>query len=143
MTIAYRVLARAVLLGLGVGPVATVAPVAAQGYHVARTFLLGGDGGWDYLALDTVGHRLFIARQNRVVVVDPDNGKILSEIPGLNRAHGVAFAYASGHGFATSGADSTVTMFDLKTLQVLGHTTAAVDDDAILYDATSKRVFTF
>jgi len=125
------------LLGAGVLPART------QTYHVAKTFLLGGDGGWDYLALDTVGHRLFIARQNRVVVVDPDNGKILSEIPGLNRAHGVAFAYASGHGFATSGADSTVTMFDLKTLQVLGHTTAAVDDDAILYDATSKRVFTF
>ena len=127
----------ALLLGAGVLPATT------QTYHVAKTFLLGGDGGWDYLALDTVGHRLFIARQNRVVVVDPDNGKILSEIPGLNRAHGVAFAYASGHGFATSGADSTVTMFDLKTLQVLGHTTAAVDDDAILYDAASKRVFTF
>src|SRR2546422_10458074 len=138
MTIGSRVLAcGAALLVLG------VTRVRAQSYHAAKTFLLGGDGGWDYLALDTVGHRLFIARQNRVVVVDPDNGKILSEIPGLNRAHGVAFAYASGHGFATSGADSTVTMFDLTTLQVLGHTTAAVDDDAILYDAASKRVFTF
>ena len=123
--------------------IAGLTPGSAQAYHVARTMLLGGDGGWDYVALDTVGHRLFVARQNRVMVVDPSDGKVLTEIPGLNRAHGIAFAYEAGHGFATSGADSTVTMFDLKTLQVLGHTTAAPDDDAVLYDPATKRIFTF
>ncbi len=127
----------AVLLGAGVGA------GRAQSYHVVNTYTLGGDGGWDYLALDTVGHRLFIARANRVMVVDPDNGKVLAEIPGLKGAHGVAFAYEAGHGFATSGADSSVVMFDLKTLQVLGRTTAAPDADAILYDPATKRIFTF
>ena len=123
--------------------VAALTPGSAQSYHVTRTVLLRGDGGWDYVALDTVGHRIFVARQNRVMVVDPSDGKVVTEIPGLNRAHGIAFAYEAGHGFATSGADSTVTMFDLKTLQVLGHTTAALDDDAVLYDPATKRVFTF
>ena len=122
---------------------AAVLAVTAQSYHLAHTYTLGGDGGWDYLALDTVGHRLFIARQDRVIVVDPDNGKVLGEILGLNRAHGVAFAYGAGHGFATSGADSAVTMFDLKTLRVLGHTTVAPDDDAVLYDPATRRIFTF
>lgn len=117
--------------------------LAAQSYHVAKTVPLGGSGGWDYLALDTVGHRLFIARQDRVLVVNPDSGLLLGEIPGMNGAHGVAFAYAAGHGFATSGRDSTVTMFDLKSLAVLGRTKVALDDDAILYDATTNRVFTF
>ena len=117
-------------------------PAAAQSYHVARTFPLGGDGGWDYIALDTAGHRLFIARQDRIMVVSEDSGRVLGEIPGLNRAHGVAFDYASGHGFATSGADSAVTMFDLRTLAVLGRTTAAVDDDAVLYDPATRHVFT-
>jgi DNA-binding beta-propeller fold protein YncE len=116
---------------------------AAQSYHLTHTYTLGGDGGWDYLALDTVGHRLFVARQDRVMVIDPETGKMLAEIPGLNRAHGVAFAYAAGHGFATSGGDSSVIMFDLKTLRVLGRTTAAPDADAILYDAATNRVFTF
>ena len=115
----------------------------AQSYQVAKTTALGGDGGWDYVAFDSVGHRLFIARQNRVMVVDPEGGRLLGEIPGLARAHGVAFAYETGHGFATSGTDSAVTMFDLNTLKVLGHTTAAVDADAVLYDPSSKRVFTF
>ena len=138
MTIASRILAcGAALLVLG------VTRVRAQSYHVAKTFVLGGDGGWDYVALDTVGHRLFIARQDRVMVVDPASGKVVAEIPGLNRAHGIAFAYETGHGFATSGADSAVTMFDLASLRVLGHTTVAPDDDAILYDPVTKHVVTF
>lgn len=122
---------------------ATVASLHAQSYHVAKTFTLGGDGGWDYVALDTVGHRLFVARQDRVMVIDPATGKLLAEIPGLNRAHGVAFSYGTGKGFATSGGDSSVVVFDLKSLQVLGRTTAAVDADAVLFDPATKHIFTF
>ncbi|MFL5404006.1 MAG: YncE family protein [Gemmatimonadales bacterium] len=112
-------------------------------YHVARQIRLGGEGRWDYIVLDTATNRLFIARQDRVMVVDPDKGKLLGEVRGLDGAHGVALDYETNHGFATSGHDGTVVMFDLKTLQVLGRTDAADDADAILYDAASKRVFTF
>ena len=115
----------------------------AQAYHVTHTYTLGGDGGWDYLSLDTVGHRLFVARQDRVMVLDPASGKVLAEIPGLNRAHGIAFDYADGKGFATSGGDSSVVIFDLKTLQVTGRTIAAPDADAVLFDPVTKRIFTF
>ena len=132
----------ALTCALGLGGLAA-RPAAAQSYHVTKTVTLGGDGGWDYLALDTAGHRLFIARQTRVMVVDPATGRLLAEIPGLERAHGVAFAYETGHGFITSGTDSAVTMFDLKTLKVLGRTTVAPDADAVLYDPVTQRVFTF
>jgi DNA-binding beta-propeller fold protein YncE len=100
---------------------AVVLPLSAQSYHVTHTYTLGGDGGWDLLALDTAGHRLFIARRDRVMVVDPDKGTLLAEIPGLNRAHGVAFSGETGRGFATSGGDSSVVIFDLKTLGVGSH----------------------
>lgn len=127
---------------------ACIAPLAAQAgadaaYHVARDIKLGGDGRWDYVVADTAGHRLFIARQTRIMVVDPESGRVLGEIPGLNGAHGVALVYSSGHGFATSGHDSSVTMFDLKSLKVLRRTKAADDADAVLYDPASNRVFTF
>lgn len=112
------------------------------GYHVVHRFTLGGDGGWDYMALDTAHHRLYIGRSNRDMVVDPRTGKALGEIPGLDRAHGIAFAYRAGHGFATSGGDSAVTMFDLNTLKVLGKTPAGVDDDGILYDPVTDRIVT-
>ena len=123
---------------------AAAAPAAAQsgGYSLAHRYTLGGDGGWDYLTLDPSGGRLFIGRQRRIMVVDPDRGTVLAEIPGFQRAHGVALDPSTEHGFATSGGDSTVVMFDLKTLEVLKRTTAAVDCDAILYDPASKRVFT-
>src|SRR5215472_10477130 len=88
-------------------------------YRVTHTYLLGGDGNWDYVVPDPPHHRLFIARQNRVMVVDEDSGKLLSEVTGINGAHGTAVAESSGHGFATSGNDQSVVMFDAKTFKEL------------------------
>jgi DNA-binding beta-propeller fold protein YncE len=91
---------------------------------------------------DPPNHRLFIARQNRVMVVDEDTGKLLGEVTGIQGAHGTAIAESTGHGFATSGNDQSVVMFDLKSFKVLGRIPAAEDADAILYDSASNRVFT-
>ncbi|HVP70413.1 MAG TPA: hypothetical protein VMS45_03750 [Gemmatimonadaceae bacterium] len=117
--------------------------LGARAYHVATTFVLGGDGGWDYVAFDTLGQRLFIARATRVMVVRPETGKVIAEIPNIGGAHGIAIADEFGHGFATGGRDSSVTMFDLKSLAILRKVTAAPDADAVLYDPVTKRVFTF
>lgn len=111
-------------------------------YRIVRTDQLGGDGSWDYIVPDPPNHRLFIARQNRVMVVDENTGKLLGEVTGINGAHGTAIAASNGHGFATSGNDQSVVMFDLKSFKVLGRIHAAEDADAILYDAPSNRVFT-
>ena len=111
-------------------------------YRVTHTYTLGGDGSWDYIVPDPPNHRLFIARQNRVMVVDEDSGKLLGEVTGIQGAHGTAIAPATGHGFATSGNDQSVLMFDLKTFKVLGRIPAAEDADAIVFDAASNRVFT-
>src|ERR1035438_7992035 len=112
-------------------------------WHVTHTYTLGGDGSWDYVVPDPPNHRVFIARQNRVMVVDENSGKQLGEVTGINGAHGTAIAGASGHGFATSGNDKAVVMFDAKTFQVIGGPIPAAEDaDAILYDPASNRVFT-
>jgi outer membrane protein assembly factor BamB len=124
---------------------ATVASLLAQSsssYRITHTYTLGGDGRWDYVVPDSANHRLFIARQNRVMVVDEESGKLLGEVTGIDGAHGTALAEATGHGFATSGNDQSVVMFDLKTFKVLGRIPAAEDADAILYDSASNRVFT-
>ena len=123
---------------------ATVTSLLAQSssYHITHTYTLGGDGGWDYIVPDSVNHRLFIARQNRVMVVDEDSGGLLGEVTGIQGAHGTAVAEGTGHGFATSGKDQSVVMFDLKTFKVLGRIQAAEDADAIIYDSASNRVFT-
>ncbi len=111
-------------------------------YIVTHAYALGGDGSWDYVVPDPSSHRLYIARQNRVMVVDEDTGKLLGEVTGVHGAHGTAIAESTGHGFATSSEDKSVVMFDLKTFAVLGRIPAAEDADAALFDAPSNRVFT-
>src|SRR4051794_25976961 len=120
------------------------APLFAQApaYRVTHTYTLGGDGTWDYVVPDPTNHRLFVAPQAPGVVIDEDTGKLLGEVTGIQGAHGTALAPATGHGFATSGNDQSVVMFDLKTFQVLGKIPAAEDADAILFDSVSNRVFT-
>ncbi len=76
------------------------------------------------------------------MVVDEGSGTLLGEVTGIQGAHGTAVAEATGHGFATSGNDQSVVMFDLKTYKVLGRIPAAEDADAIVYDRASNRVFT-
>ena len=111
-------------------------------YRIVKRYALGGDGSWDYVVPDPPHHRVFVARQNRVMIVDEDTGKLLGEVTGIQGAHGTAVAESSGRGFATSGNDQSVVMFDLKTYKALGRIPAAEDADAIVYDAASNRVFT-
>src|SRR6202167_460161 len=117
----------------------------AQGtdYRVVHTWKLGGDGGWDYLFADSDGHRLFIARATRVMVIDTESGKQVGEIPDTPGVHGVALDYELGLGFTSNGREDTVSVFNLKSLAVEKKIKVGSGPDAILYDPFSKRVFTF
>ncbi len=125
---------------------ATVAlPTVASGadYKVVKTWKLGGDGGWDYLTADSDGHRLFIARATRVMVIDTESGKQVGEIPDTAGVHGIALDPEIGRGFTSNGREDTVSVFDLKSLAVEKKIKVGSGPDAILYDPYSKRVFTF
>src|SRR5947207_13421682 len=58
----------------------------SSSYHITHTYTLGGDGRWDYVVPDPPNHRVFIARQNRVTVVDEDTGKLLGKVAGIDGA---------------------------------------------------------
>jgi len=116
---------------------------AAPGYKVVKTWKLGGDGGWDYLTVDADGRRLFIARSNRVMVVDEDSGKLIAEIADTPGVHGVALVSEVGRGFISAGGEDMVAVFDLKTLKVLNKIKVGTRPDAIVYEPFTKRVFTF
>jgi YVTN family beta-propeller protein len=122
----------------------TFAAVASGAdYKVVKTWKLGGDGGWDYLTADSAGHRLFIARATRVMVIDTESGKQVGEIPETAGVHGVALVPNMGRGFTSNGREDTVSVFDLKSLAVEKKIKVGSGPDAILYDPFSKRVFTF
>jgi WD40 repeat protein len=112
-------------------------------FHEITRWQLGGDGGWDYLTADTETRRLYIARNNRIMVVDLDTGKLVAEVPETEGAHGVALVSSLGLGFATAGRSGTVTVFDLKTLKKVDEIKAWENPDAILYDKYSSKIFVF
>ncbi|MGA7448322.1 MAG: YncE family protein [Terriglobales bacterium] len=112
-------------------------------YKTVKIWKLGSDGGWDYLTADSAGHRLFIARATRVMVVDTKSGKQVGEIPETTGVHGIALDPELGRGFTSNGREDTVSVFDLKSLAVEKKIKVGSGPDAILYDPFSKRVFTF
>lgn len=116
---------------------------AGADYKVVATWKVGGDGGWDYLTADSANHRLFIARATRVMVFDTESGKQVGEIADTPGVHGVALVHDLNRGFASNGREDMVSEFDLKTLAVEKKIKVGNRPDAIVYDAFSKRVFTF
>src|SRR5260370_3237062 len=134
---------RALLLSTVVLFASCLVAAGPSGYHVARTLRLGGDGGWDYLTVDSKARRIYISRGTHVMVVDADTGAVVGDIPNTNGVHGIAIAPDMGRGFISSGRDGTVAIFDVKTLKVLGTAPTGKNPDAIIYDPSSKRVFAF
>jgi YVTN family beta-propeller protein len=116
---------------------------SSSGYHLVKQVKLGGDGGWDALTFDAKAHRLYISRSTHVMVVDADSGALVGDVPNTPGVHGIAIVSDLSKGFTSNGRDSTVTVFDLKTLKVLKQIPVGKNPDAIIYDAASKRVFTF
>src|SRR5712664_5030684 len=118
--------------------ISTILNAGPSGYHVTKTIKLGGDGGWDYLTVDAKARRIYISRGTHVMVVDADSGALVGDIPNTNGVHGIAIASDMDKGFISDGRDGNVTIFDTKTLKVLGTTPAGKNPDAIIYDQASK-----
>jgi len=110
-------------------------------YKLMQQHALGGAGGWDYVTLDASAHRLFIARDDRVMVVDADSGKLAQEIPGMKHVHGVALVQDLHRAYASNGHGNDISVIDLNTLKVLGHIpVSGKDPDAIIYEPATQHV---
>jgi len=124
-------------------PAADTSPLPAAVYTVSRSWPLGGAGGWDYLALEASGARLFISRGDRVDVVETVSGKLAGTIPNTAGVHGIAFAPALKRGFTSNGGSNTVSVFELDTLRVIQQVPiSGKKPDAILYEPRQNHVIT-
>jgi YVTN family beta-propeller protein len=123
------------------GAFVTAAPT---GYHVIGEVKVGGEGGWDYLTVDGAARRLYVSHATHVAVIDIDTLKVVGDIPDTPGVHGIAVAPDLNRGFVSNGRSNNVTIFDLKTLGVVGgQVPTGQNPDSIRYDAVSGRVFTF
>jgi DNA-binding beta-propeller fold protein YncE len=120
---------------------AATAAFAAEGYKVLTKIKIGGEGRWDYVAMDSANRRLYVSHGTSVEVVDPDAGKVVGTISGLHGVHGIAIANDLGKGFITNGQSGSVTFFDLKTLAKSAEPAAGKNPDAVCYEPKTKHVF--
>src|SRR5712675_268254 len=112
----------------------------AQNFKVEK-FDIKGDGGTDYVAVEPATGRVFVSRATHMMVIDGPTGKVLGDIQNTPGVHGAGIATKAGHGFTTNGGDSTVTMFDLKTLAVIKQIKVDTGGlDGIMFDDFSNRI---
>src|SRR5215471_13067413 len=115
---------------------------APTGYKLLNEIKIGGEGGWDYLTLDNSARRLYVSHATHVVVVDPDAGKVVGDIPDTPGVHGIEVVPSLNRGFISNGRGNNVTIFDLKTLKAISQVATGQNPDAIRYEEKSSRVFT-
>lgn len=126
-----------VLLSLIVGSLQ-----GGTGYKVQTRYSVPGDGGFDYVTIDSTARRLYLSHGTQVDVVDPDSGKLVGTIPDTPGVHGIAIANEFKHGFTSNGRENKVSMFDPSTLQLIKKIDVGKGPDGIYYDPATKRVFT-
>ena len=132
-----RIVVSAFLLMIGT-------PIVAAGqstWKVQQKLQIGGEGGWDYVTVDEPNHRLFVTRSTHTQAIDEESGKVLGDIPGQIRSHGVAVVPRLNRGFITDGGgNGAILVFDLKTYATLGKLEAMPDADGIIYDPGTDLV---
>src|SRR5215467_14253858 len=112
----------------------------AQAFKVEK-FDIKGDGGTDYVAVESATSHVFVSRATHMMVVDGPTGKVLGDITDTPGVHGAGIATKSGHGFTTNGGNSTVTMFDLKTLAPIKQIPVMQGGlDGIMYDEPDDKI---
>ena len=116
----------------------------AQGpYKLLKEILIGGEGGWDYLAVDQSARRLYVSHGTKVVVIDLEKEAVAGEIADTPGVHGIAIAPRLGRGFTSNGGENKVSIFDLKTLKTSSKVDTGGNPDAILYEEGQQEVYTF
>src|SRR5260221_3626457 len=105
----------------------------ASGYHVSKTLAVGGDEGWDYVAVDSALRHVYVSHGAHVVVFDADSSAAVGDIPDTQGVHGIAIASDLGRGFTSNGRANPAPLLDLKTLRAWGTGKAGTNPNALLY----------
>jgi len=116
---------------------------AAQSYHVADHWKIGGQGGWDYLLSDDAAHRLYLTHNSRVEVVDSTTGKPVGAVTGLKSTHGVALNTDGKTGYISDGAGNAIVVFNRADLSVQATVAAGTNPDGITFEPATNTVWAF
>src|SRR5213593_1382244 len=83
---------------------------SGTGYKVETRYPVPGNGGFDYITIDSAARRLYVSHGTEVNVVDADSGKLIGTIPDTPGVHGIAIASEFKHGFTSNGRENKMSM---------------------------------
>jgi len=121
----------------------TQASVRAGDYQLLRTIPVGGEGGWDYLSVDSAERRLYVSHASKAVVIDLDKEVVIGEIADTPGIHGIAIAPKPGRAFTSNGRENKVSIVDLKTLATISKVETGENPDAIYFEPQREEVYAF
>ncbi|MBU0695315.1 MAG: YncE family protein [Bacteroidetes bacterium] len=118
--------------------------VSAQetSYHIIKKDHIGGTGGWDYIFANPTNQRLYVSHGNRLTVLNLVTGDSVGVVSPRMGVHGVAIIEALGRGYTSNGRSNSVSVFDLKTNQILKDIPTGQNPDAIFYDDFNGMIIT-
>ncbi len=116
---------------------------AQHPYKVEQRWLIGGEGSWDYMTVDSATKRLYIAHLTRVEVVSLDSGKRIGSIEGLAHCHGTVITPDGKTGFISDGGSNSIVVFDPATLKTVGRIAAGTNPDGIVYEPSTNTLWAF
>ena len=129
---------------LGILSIATGPACRADGpYRLVKEIAIGGEGGWDYLSIDSAARRLYVSHATKIEVIDLDKEQVVGEIADTPGVHGFAIAHDLQRGFSSNGKEDKVSIVDLKTLKTISKVETGKNPDAILYEPTRREVYAF
>ncbi len=130
---ALAVLLSVSALPAGAGPVLEVVAKVA----------LPGPATWDYLHVDGVNHRLYVAHGAQTEVIDTRSNQRVGTVSDTPGVRAIAVAADLGLGFTSNGKADSVTVFDLATLARKAAIAVGSGPDAIVYVPAHQRVLVF
>jgi YVTN family beta-propeller protein len=111
-------------------------------YRPVKEIQIGGEGGWDYLSVDSGARRLFVSHATKAVVVDLSTDTVVGEIADTPGIHG-AIAATPGRVFTSNGRGNNASIVDAKTLRTISRVETGANPDFILFEPKEKAVYTF
>lgn len=110
---------------------------------VADVPLPGTAVRFDYQSMDPQHGRLYIAHMNddHLVVFDTVNRKVIADLDGFKRVHGVIAAPQAGRVFASATGDHQMVALDAQTLKIVGKAGPIDYPDGLAYVPGVQRIF--
>jgi DNA-binding beta-propeller fold protein YncE len=111
-------------------------------YKFIKDIQIGGDGGWDYLNVDSAAKQLYVSHATKAVVIDLSKDAVIGEIADTPGIHG-AVAATPGRVFTSNGRENKASIVDTKTWQTIGKVDTEGNPDFIMFEPKQKEIYTF